>query len=107
VVVVPSIIDSRGETEGMPTVILEAMAAGKRVVASDVDGIPDVVRHGRNGWLVKPRDPISLAAGLCQALRDPDDTRILEARKTAEHYAWPALSRRYADCLRNDARIGV
>lgn len=56
--------------EGMPLVILEAMAAGKAVVASAVSGIPEVVVDGETGWLVPPEDPPRLAAALGAVLTD-------------------------------------
>ncbi len=99
VVTVPSIIDSRGETEGMPTVILEAMSAGKRVVASRVNGTPDVVRHNENGWLCNPMDPEDLASKLEIALRDKGDRIPLAAREAGEHYDWTNLCKRYATFL--------
>jgi glycosyltransferase involved in cell wall biosynthesis len=50
--------------EGMGRVLVEAMAAGRPIVASRVGGIPDLVRHGENGLLVPPRDDEALAAGI-------------------------------------------
>ncbi len=61
--------------EGMPLVVLEAMAAGLPVVASQVSGIPEVVVAGETGWLVPPEDPPALAAALSEVLRDPDAVR--------------------------------
>jgi glycosyltransferase involved in cell wall biosynthesis len=53
--------------EGMPLVVLEAMAAGRAVVASRVSGIPEVVRDGETGWLVDAERPDQLAAALAEA----------------------------------------
>ncbi len=98
--VVPSIVDSRGETEGMPTVVVETMAAGARVVASAVDGIPDVVRHGVNGWLCRPKDPGDLAEKILLALRDPSPSPIVrEALATAEGLDWSRIAERYRRCF--------
>jgi len=99
VVAVPSIIDARGETEGMPTVVLEAMAAGKRIVASSVDGIPDVLRDGVNGWLCIPGDAADLSAKLLAALRYDGDAIPAAAQETARAYDWRSLSRRYSALL--------
>lgn len=58
--------------EGLPYVALEAMRAGKPVVASDVDGIPEAVRDARTGLLVPPRDPGALAAAISRVLDDAE-----------------------------------
>jgi glycosyltransferase involved in cell wall biosynthesis len=61
--------------EGMPLVILEAMAAAAPVVASAVSGIPEVVVDGETGWLVAPERPSDLAEALRQAWHDAEEAR--------------------------------
>lgn len=70
VFVVPSVVDESGNLDGLPTTILEAMAAAKPVVASAVAGIPLVVEHEKTGLLVPQRDPHALAAALTALLQD-------------------------------------
>ncbi|HEY0986928.1 MAG TPA: glycosyltransferase, partial [Kofleriaceae bacterium] len=57
--------------EGTPNVVLEALACGRRVVASAVGGVPDLLTSPTLGALVTPRDPDALAGALTQALRTP------------------------------------
>lgn len=57
--------------EGTPNVVLEALACGRRVVASSVGGIPDLITSPTLGALVPPKRPDALAASLTQALRAP------------------------------------
>lgn len=56
--------------EGMPNVLLEAMAAGKAVIATEVGGVPEVVVHGETGILVPPEDPNALARSIKCLLQD-------------------------------------
>jgi glycosyltransferase involved in cell wall biosynthesis len=60
VVVVPSIRDQSGDRDGLPNVVLEAMASGRAVVASDVGAIASAVVDHENGLLVPPGDPVAL-----------------------------------------------
>ncbi len=69
VVAVPSL------QEGLGVAALEAMAAGRPVVASRVGGLAEVVQDGETGWLVPPGDPGALAHALMQALVDPECRR--------------------------------
>jgi len=62
--------------EGMPNVVVEALACGRPVVATKVGGIPDVVQ-GASGTLVAPRDVPALAAALTQALTSAHDARAI------------------------------
>ena len=58
--------------EGFPMVILEALAAGKAVIASEVGAISDVIRHGATGLLVPPGDTDALADALCLLIEDEE-----------------------------------
>lgn len=72
--------------EGMPMVILEAMAAGVPVAASDVEGIPEVLEHGRTGLVVPPADAASLAAALGELIDGRHDWRAMrEAAYETQH----------------------
>jgi len=63
--------------EGLPIVILEALAAGKAVVASEVGAIPDVIRHGATGMLVPPGNADALADALCLLIEDEEARQLL------------------------------
>lgn len=65
VVVLPSL------WEGLPYVLLEAMALEKAIVATTVGGIPDLISEGRTGLTVPPQDPEALARALCRLLSNP------------------------------------
>ncbi|HKP97753.1 MAG TPA: glycosyltransferase family 4 protein [Fibrobacteria bacterium] len=67
----PAIVDSQGETEGLGVVLLEALNYARPVVASNVGGIPDIIKDGRTGLLCPEKDPEALAAALLQLLSDP------------------------------------
>ena len=67
----PARIAADGDRDGIPNVLLEAMAMGLPVVATRVSGIPELVRAGVNGVLVEPEDPVQLANAIAQLLRQP------------------------------------
>ncbi|ODT03130.1 MAG: hypothetical protein ABS52_11025 [Gemmatimonadetes bacterium SCN 70-22] len=70
-----SVLCSRGE--GFPNSIVEAMAAGRPVVATAVGGVPDAVVHGETGFLVPPGDDEALARQLAVLLDDPSRARAM------------------------------
>jgi len=83
------------------TVVLEAMAAGCRVVASAADGIPDVVRHGENGWPCRQQDPDDLAERLLTALDMPQGEAVAQAAlQTANRHDWAEVARHYLQTMR-------
>lgn len=92
VLVLPSL------AEGLPIVLMEALAAGRAVVATDVAGIAELVVPGRSGWLVPAGDALGLAAALQEALLS-SDAKLLSLAMTgrdmvAEHHD--------VDCLMRD-----
>lgn len=97
VAAVPSIIDSRGETEGMPTVVVESLAAGVPVVGSRVNGIPDVLRDAENGWLCEEKSPEDLADKLTIALSCNRAQQSKRALETARFHDWSQVARNYTN----------
>jgi glycosyltransferase involved in cell wall biosynthesis len=71
VLVVPCVIGTDGNRDGLPTVIVEAMALGVPVVATDVTGIPELVQNGRTGHLVPQHRPEALAGAIRRVLAEP------------------------------------
>ncbi len=57
--------------EGVPVVLMEAMAAGVPVVTTRIAGVPELVEHGQSGWLVPPGDVDALVDGLAQLIENP------------------------------------
>jgi glycosyltransferase involved in cell wall biosynthesis len=66
----PCVVAADGNRDGLPTVLVEAMALGVPVVASDVTGIPELVRHGETGLIVPQRDPTALALAIQTLVTD-------------------------------------
>jgi glycosyltransferase involved in cell wall biosynthesis len=108
VVAVPSVVDRNGNVDGLPNVLLEALASGKPVLATRVAGIPDVVEDEANGLLVPPGDPAALARAL-RRLREEPETRARlgrEARRRAEQsLSWEAAAQRFEECYAQAAAL--
>jgi len=66
--------------EGTPNALMEAMVAGVPSVATEVDGVPEIVTHGVSGWLVLPNDPAALADAVLGALRDTQRAKTVGRR---------------------------
>lgn len=89
-----------GESFGI--VLLEAMASGTPVVASNITGYNSVVHDGVEGRLVPPRDPDALADAIVELLRDPKRRMAMgqAGREKARSYSWPAVTRAIEEYFR-------
>ena len=105
-VVIPSIVLANGRSEGTPVVCLEAMAAGRVVIASRVGGLAEVISDGENGLLFEQGDHQMLKEKLMTALND-DRLReriSVNAQHAAATYDWTRIGLRFADVLRGSLR---
>lgn len=83
--------------EGLPNVIIEALALGKPVIATAVGGIPEVVKDGVNGILVPPKSPEHVAKALERMLSDSGLRRKLgeAAAESVKDYTWSKIAEKY------------
>jgi glycosyltransferase involved in cell wall biosynthesis len=91
------------EAEGFGLVLIEAMAAGVPVVATDVPGIRDVVRNGQTGLLVPVRSPAALAAAIARMLHDSELRGHLVANArldVQQRFTWQEVLPKYLSLLR-------
>jgi glycosyltransferase involved in cell wall biosynthesis len=90
------------EAEGFGLVLIEAMAAGVPIIATDVAGIRDVVRNGETGLLVPVRSPASLAAAIAQLTSNAPLRAQLIANAAADvsrRFTWDAVLPQYLRLL--------
>ncbi|NNE60068.1 MAG: glycosyltransferase [Woeseia sp.] len=107
--VLPSIIDQSGDSEGMPVVLMEALAAGKWVVASDVSGAEEIL-HDECGILVPQRSSEALAAAIEDLLNCDEETMLARsraARELADQFAWESIARRHLQLIKLAGRSGL
>ena len=94
---VPSIIDSRGETEGLPVVLLEALASGKPLVATRVGGATDIIIDGQNGYLAIPENAQDLALKIGQLLEMDTEILTQNAKASVQKFDWVNIGKAYRD----------
>jgi glycosyltransferase involved in cell wall biosynthesis len=90
--------------EGLPLALLEAMGAGLAIVATDVSGHRDVVRHAETGLLVPPEDESALAEAIASLLADPDRRRQMGAagrRRVVDEFSIGPMVERMAGIYRH------
>ena len=96
----PAIIDSKGDTEGLGVVILEALNYGRPVVSSNVGGITDIIKHEHTGLLTEQKNPIDLSEKLLTILLDSDKASKL-AKQGCEYaksqFSWEKIMDQWDD----------
>jgi len=91
----PSISDSHGNQDGLPTVVLEAMSCGAAVVTSDIGGTRSVVEDGVSGIVVPSGDSIRFARAIDELLSDPsriERISLAGSEVVRFRYAWAAVA---------------
>lgn len=99
----PSVRDFAGNVDGLPNTLLEAMASGVAIVASDVAGVPAVLADGREGLLVRAGDPDTLAAAIATLLHDGQMASRLGCNARArveQELTWPHVCARFVAAYR-------
>ncbi len=94
--------------ESFGIVLLEAMASGKPVVASNIAGYRSVIQHDQEGLLTEPCNPASLSSAILSVLRDPELANRLgvAGRERARHCAWPTVAQRVVECYEEASARG-
>ncbi len=91
-------------SEGMPMTLIEAMVAGRPVIASRVGDIPKLVKHGETGLLVEPGSPEALKQAISQLLSDPalrSELALQGQQWASEQFSAGTMARRYQDVYRD------
>jgi glycosyltransferase involved in cell wall biosynthesis len=99
--ILPSGVLSSGRTEGVPVAVLEAMAAGRPVVASDVGGVREVLTDGVQGFVVDPDDFETMVAAVRRLSKDRELRKKLgdNGARKAVQFDWPVVGKRFLELL--------
>lgn len=109
VLVLPSIIDARGDTEGLGVALLDAMSYGIPAIGTRVGGIPDIIEDDVSGLLVPPADPQALAEAIERVARDPAYAqRLADAgrERLRTHFSWDVITKQW-DAVYRTASAGL
>jgi len=105
--VLPAIVDSKGDTEGLGVVLIEATEYGLPVIASDVGGIPDIVIDRKTGLLVPEKNPEALAAAIKELSENEalQKSLVLGAKEHIKrNFSWDAIIERQVELYNAELR---
>jgi glycosyltransferase involved in cell wall biosynthesis len=100
IVAIPSVRDDRGNVDGLPNIVLEAMASGTPLISTPAGGIPSVVRNWHTGVIVAERSGAELAAAILTLTRDPEmRVRLGEAARASvvARFGWEIVAGRFEE----------
>ena len=95
---VPSVRDEWGNIDGLPNVLMEALASGRPIIASRVAGIPQVIKHEENGLLVEEKNPQQLATAIITLLTSENLSQQFSRKaieKCREYFDWKLIAKRF------------
>jgi len=104
--ILPSIEDGKGDTEGQGVVLLEAMAGGVPIIASQVGGVEEVIDDNITGWLIKSSDPKLLGERIRECLDAPHLRATVSecAKSRVMSYDWPIVAQRFVELYKVASR---
>ena len=102
--IIPSIVTSYGDREGLPVSLLEAMAASKTIIATNVGGIKEIIKNNYNGLLIKQKSPEDIVNAINKLFKNKNLAKRLgiNARKTVLDYDWKIIGEKYYKILTNE-----
>ena len=96
--ILPSIVDSQGNTEGLGVVLLEAMSCKVPIIGTDTGGIPDIIDDGITGLLVSEKDIIGISKAIIKIIEN-EDLRVSIITNGYEmvknHFSWEHIAKEY------------
>ena len=102
ILVIPSIVTVDGDTEGVPVVLLEGLAAGKTIIASRVGGIPEVIKDGYNGILIPEKNSEQISKNILKLISEPGlrTTLSQNAFQSSRLFEWKCIGDQYLYVLK-------
>jgi glycosyltransferase involved in cell wall biosynthesis len=107
-VCIPSILDRKGDSEGFPVVLMEALAAGKIVLGSDVSGAETILQNGKNGFVFKQKSSEAITNALLQAQSlstEQKKSMQIHSKELAEQYSWDTIADKHYKIMKDSLQL--